>query len=77
MSTDVEFCKASKFQGCLASGHIPQKHIHKSNIIYLYKNYSHAIKKDDNNEDTNTYVSYTLKCYILYPEMPCVESQAE
>lgn len=48
MSTHVEFCKASKFQGCLASEHIPQKQIHKSNIIYLYKNYSQAIKKDNN-----------------------------
>lgn len=75
MSTHVEFCKASKFQGCLASEHTPQKHIHKSNIIYLYKNYSQAIKKDDNNEDTNTYVHYiylihwnatscTLKCHV-------------
>ena len=56
MSTHVEFCKASKFQGCLASEHIPHKHIHKCNIIYLYKNYSQAIIKDDNNEDNNTYV---------------------
>ena len=29
MSTHVEFCKASKFQGCLASERIPQKHTQK------------------------------------------------
>lgn len=80
MSARLGFCKLAErvlgFRTCI------MKHTLKhNNTIYLYKNHSQAIEKHIDDEGTSPYVftrvSYTWKCYISYPEMPCAQSQAE